>query len=94
MVDAWLAGLRLTGTEIENYKAGLSRDWEKDIYHNGLRQDYNLSLSGKKNNYSYYWSLGYMKNNALTIGDEFSVIRSRVNLEGQATKFLKVGLNA
>lgn len=94
MVDAWLAGLRMTGTEIENYKAGLTRDWEKDIYQNGLRQDYNVSLSGKKNNYSYYWSLGYMDNQALTIGDEFSTIRSRVNIEGQAAKFLKVGLNA
>lgn len=94
MVDAWLAGLRMGGTEIESYKAGLIRDWEGDIFHNGLRQDYNVSLSGKKPNFSYYWSLGYMKNEALTIGDEFSTIRSRVNLEGQATKFLKVGLNA
>ncbi len=94
MVDAWLAGLRLTGTEIENFKAGITHDWEKDIYQNGVRQDYNLSLSGQKTNFSYYWSLGYMNNEALTIGDEFSTIRSRVNLEGQATKFLKVGLNA
>lgn len=94
MVDAWLAGLRMTGTEIESYKAGLTRDWEKDIYHNGVRQDYNISLSGRKSNFSYYWSLGYMDNQALTIGDEFSTIRSRVNIEGQAAKFLKVGLNA
>lgn len=94
MVDAWLAGLRLTGKEIENYKAGNVIDWEDAIYHNGKRQDYNISLSGKKNDITYYWSLGYMKNEALTIGDEFSTIRSRVNLEGQATKFLKVGLNA
>jgi TonB-linked SusC/RagA family outer membrane protein len=35
-----------------------------------------------------------MDNQALTIGDEFSTIRSRVNIEGQAAKFLKVGLNA
>ncbi len=94
MVDAWLAGLRMTGTEIEDYKAGITRDWENDIFHNGLRQDYNLSLSGRKPLFTYYWSLGYMDNKALTIGDEFSTIRSRVNLEGQAAKFLKVGLNA
>ena len=94
MVDAWLAGLRLTGTEIENYKAGKTIDWENKIYQNGIRQDHNISLSGKKNDITYYWSLGYMKNEALTIGDEFSTIRSRVNLEGQAAKFLKVGLNA
>ena len=94
MVDAWLAGLRFTGTEVINYKEGNTIDWEDIIYHSGKRQDYNLSLSGKQNDFTYYWSLGYMDNEALTIGDEFSTIRSRINLEGNAAKFLKVGLNA
>ena len=94
MVDAWLSGLRLTGREATNYKEGNIIDWEDIIYQNGKRQDYNLSLSGKHNDLTYYWSLGYMDNEALTIGDEFSTIRSRINLEGKAAKFLKVGLNA
>ncbi|MDR1156495.1 MAG: SusC/RagA family TonB-linked outer membrane protein [Bacteroidales bacterium] len=94
LVDAWLAGLRLTGIEIDNYKAGNTRDWEDVIFQNALRQDYNVNLSGKRNDFSYYWSLGYMNNQALTIGDEFSTIRSRVNIEGQPAKFLKVGINA
>ena len=94
MVDAWLAGMRLTGVEVANYKAGNVIDWEDIIYKNGKRQDYNISLSGKQKEFTYYWSLGYMKNEALTRGDEFSTIRSRINLEGNATKFLKVGLNA
>jgi len=94
IVDAWLAGIRLTGIESENYKAGNIMDWEDVIFHNGVRQDYNISLSGKLNDFTYYWSLGYMENEALTKGDDFATIRSRVNLEGQAAKFLKVGLNA
>ena len=94
LVDAWLSGLRLTGLEIENYKAGRSIDWEDHIFHNGPRQDYNISLSGKKEDFSYYWSLGYMSNESLVKGDEFSTIRSRVNIEGKPARFLKVGLNA
>ena len=94
LVDAWLSGLRLTGLEIENYKSGRSIDWEDYIFHNGPRQDYNLSLSGKKEDFSYYWSLGYMTNESLVKGDEFSTIRSRVNIEGKPARFLKVGLNA
>ncbi len=94
LVDAWLSGLKLTGIEIENYKAGNSIDWEDYIFQNGPRQDYNISLSGKKEDFSYYWSLGYMNNESLAKGDEFSTIRSRVNLEGKPAKFLKVGLNA
>lgn len=94
LVDAWLSGLRLTGLEIENYKSGRSIDWKDYIFHNGPRQDYNLSLSGKKEDFSYYWSLGYMTNESLVKGDEFSTIRSRVNIEGKPARFLKVGLNA
>ncbi|MCD8177391.1 MAG: SusC/RagA family TonB-linked outer membrane protein [Tannerellaceae bacterium] len=94
LVDAWLSGLRLTGTEIGNYKAGRTIDWEDHIFRKGLRQDYNLSLSGQKEEFSYYWSLGYMNNEALVIGDNFSTIRSRVNIEGQPAKFIKIGLNA
>ena len=94
MVSAWLGSLRLTGIEIENYIAGNSIDWEDIIYQNGIRKDYNISLSGKKDDVTYYWSLGYMDNEALTIGDEFSTIRSRLNLEGRVAEFLKVGLNA
>lgn len=94
LVDAWLSGLRLTGLEIENYKSGRSIDWEDYIFHNGPREDYNLSLSGKKEDFSYYWSLGYMTNESLVKGDEFSTIRSRVNIEGKPARFLKVGLNA
>lgn len=94
LVDAWLSGLRLTGLEIENYKTGNSIDWEDYIFHKGLRQDYNLSLSGKKEDFSYYWSLGYMKNESLVKGDEFSTIRSRINVEGKPASFIKIGLNA
>ena len=35
-----------------------------------------------------------MSNESLVKGDEFSTIRSRVNLEGKPARFLKVGLNA
>ncbi len=94
MIDAYLAGLRLTGIETENYKAGNIINWEDVIFQNGMRQDHNISLSGKRNDFTYYWSLGYMENQALTKGEEFSTIRSRVNLEGAAAKFMKVGLNA
>jgi TonB-dependent starch-binding outer membrane protein SusC len=94
MVDAWLSGLRFTDIEIENYLEGRTHDWEDDLFQNGLRQDYNISLSGGRPEFTYYWSLGYMNNEALTIGDEFSTIRSRLNIEGAVTSFFKVGLNA
>lgn len=35
-----------------------------------------------------------MSNESLVKGDEFSTIRSRVNIEGKPARFLKVGLNA
>ena len=89
----WLARLGLKPIEIENYKAGRSVDWRDVVFQNGLRQDYNVSLSGKKDEVIYYWSLGYNNNQGIITGDEYSTYRSRLNLEGKVTDFLTVGVN-
>ena len=92
-VTVWLQRLNMQPVEIENYKAGRSVDWKDKIFQTGLRQDYTVSLSGSTENISYYWSLGYLNNEGIVIGDEYETIRSRVNLEGKVNKWLTVGMN-
>ena len=41
----------------------------------------------------YYWSLGYNNNEGFVVGDHFTSIRSRINLESEVTNWLSVGLN-
>lgn len=88
----WLQRLGMQPVEIENYKAGRSVDWYKKVFQTGVRQDHTVSLSGKKEAISYFMSLGYLKNEGIITGDQFSTVRGRVNLEGKISKFLSVGM--
>ncbi|WP_206197638.1 SusC/RagA family TonB-linked outer membrane protein [Terrimonas sp.] len=92
-VTVWLQRLNLQPVEIENYKKGQSIDWYDMMFHNGIRQDHNISLSGRKEGINYYWSLGYMKNEGVIKGDDYNVMRSRLNIDAKVTNFLSVGMN-
>ncbi|UCS93901.1 SusC/RagA family TonB-linked outer membrane protein [Echinicola marina] len=92
-VTVWLQRLNMQPEEIKNYKAGKFVDWYDRIFQNGLRQDHTVSLSGKTDDVQYYWSLGYLNNEGIIIGDEFETIRSRFNIQGKINKFLTVGMN-
>jgi TonB-linked SusC/RagA family outer membrane protein len=92
-VTVWLQRLNFQPIEITNYKAGKSIDWYDKVFQTGLQQDYNVSISDKKKDLSYYWSLGYEDNDGIIVGDGFKTVRSRLNLQSKITKFLEVGLN-
>ncbi|HSM47541.1 MAG TPA: carboxypeptidase-like regulatory domain-containing protein, partial [Draconibacterium sp.] len=91
--DIWLARLGMLPLEVANYKAGQSVDWTDISFQNGLRQDYNISLSGRSEAVTYYMSLGYNNNEGIIVGDGFSTIRGRVNLDAKVTDWLTVGMN-
>ena len=84
----------LNAIELENYLAGRETDWYDAIYRTGLRQDYNISISGAADKISYYYSLGYMDNEGFYTDENFKNIRSRLKLESDVADFLQVGLNA
>jgi len=89
-----LSRLELTDIEIKNYTAGKTTDWYDKVMQTGLRQNYNVSINGGANNFTYYWSVGYTKNAGVVVGDEFSTIRSRLNLDYKISNWLNIGMNA
>ncbi|TKC13176.1 SusC/RagA family TonB-linked outer membrane protein [Pedobacter polaris] len=91
--DLWLSRLGLLANEKANYLAGKETDWYDLLFRTGQRQDHTVSMSGRKEELNYYMSLGYLKNENLIEGGEFSTFRTRVNLEAKAAKFLTLGLN-
>ncbi|WP_353126983.1 SusC/RagA family TonB-linked outer membrane protein [Parapedobacter pyrenivorans] len=93
-LDIWLSRLGLRPLEIENYKAGKSIDWADMIYQQALRQDHNVSLSGRANALTYFVSLGYNNNEGVVVGDQFKTIRNRINIDADVTSWLKVGINS
>ncbi len=68
-------------------------EWESEPFTNGIRQDYNLSLSGGSDKTSYYTSLTYLNDEGVIDGSEFERYSARLKLDHQATDFLKVGAN-
>lgn len=89
----WLNRLGLLPIEVKNYKEGKTVDWYDRMFQTGLRQDHTVSLSGRKDEVSYYMSLGYTDNEGIIVGDRFKTFRARVNLEGRIAKWLTTGMN-
>ena len=91
----YLTRLELTSTEVANYLAGRTVDWRDVIYQDvALRQDYTVSVAGKKDEMSYYSSVNYLKNESNVRGAGYSAIRARINLENKVQSFLTYGVNA
>ncbi|UEG54171.1 SusC/RagA family TonB-linked outer membrane protein [Mucilaginibacter daejeonensis] len=90
----WLQRLGLFPNEIANYQAGKVTNWSDLIFRNGVRQDYTVSVSAKNDAMSYYLSGNYTRNENLIQGGFYKNGRIRANVEGKASKFLTVGLNA
>lgn len=90
----WLTRLNFYPIEIENYKAGRTIDWKDLIFQTGLKQDYNMNISGGSERTKYYFSLGYSNVEGFIVGDEYEAFRSRLNLETSINKYITVGANA
>ncbi len=94
ITTAWLDAFGLEGNEKENYLAGRSFDWQDFLFNTGLRQDYDISVSGRTERVSYYWSLGYLYNESAQINETFTTLTSRLNLDVKVTDWLNMGINS
>lgn len=94
ITSAWLDAFGFEQNEKENYLKGREFDWQDWLFQTGLRQDYDLSVSGRNDNITYYWSLGYGNSESVRVGETFSTVTSRLNFDIRATDFLNVGINA
>lgn len=90
----WLSRLRFFPEERDNYLAGKTMDIYDEVFRNGVRQDYDVSVSGGTERASYYWSVGYNNIEGIRVGDQFSSIRSRLNVDFKITDWLNVGMNS
>jgi TonB-linked SusC/RagA family outer membrane protein len=68
-------------------------DWQKAVQRVGLRQDYNFNISGATDKSDYYLSAGYLNEKGYIVGTDYDRFTTRLNVNTQATDWLKVGLN-
>lgn len=92
--SAWVDNFGFWEIEKENFNNGTVYDWQDFLFHTGVRQDYDVSVSGRNEKVSYYYSLGYSDRESVQIGEKFKAITSRLNLDMELAKFLNLGVNA
>ncbi len=68
-------------------------DWVDETYRNSLRQEYNVSVSGRSERASFSGSFGYLNNKGIIKGSEMERYTGRLRADFQAKKWLKVGAN-
>lgn len=68
-------------------------DWQDETFRKGLMQNYQVSASGGTDVVKYYASGNYVKQEGMVIGMDYKAYSARVNVEVNATKNLKFGLN-
>ena len=68
-------------------------DWQKPIMRTGDRKEYGLVYNGGTDKNDYFVSLGYLDEKGYTIKSDYKRFTGRINVNSQAKKYLKVGLN-
>lgn len=69
-------------------------NWTKEGTRNGFRQEYNASISGGNDRYSFIASLGYIDNDGIAYGSSMERTTARLKATYTPYSFLKVGGNA
>lgn len=67
-------------------------DWS-DIIGHGLRQEYNLSVSGGNDRLTYYFTGSYLSDEGLIEGSHYQRLNTRIAVDYQVKKWLKLGAN-
>jgi TonB-linked outer membrane protein, SusC/RagA family len=93
-VQEWLSRLNFFPLELNNYLNGQTVNWVDEVMQTGHRQEYDVSMDGGSTNTNYFWSLGYLDNEGIILGDRHGNIRSRLNLDTRVNGWLRAGLNA
>ncbi len=68
-------------------------DWTDAAYRESLRQEYNVSLSGRTGKASIFGSFGYLNNEGIVYNSDMERYTARVKMDYQAREWLKFGAN-
>ncbi|MCD8044588.1 MAG: SusC/RagA family TonB-linked outer membrane protein [Tannerellaceae bacterium] len=86
-------GLQASEVSLANFLAGRTFDWYDHSFRTGFNQDYNVSVSGMSERTNYYFSLGYLSNESMVRGNDYSSVRSNLKLDTKITDWFSVGAN-
>ncbi len=79
---------------LESIAKGRSTDWQDLIYHQGNRQNHQLSISGGKERTQFNISFNYFKENGIIDKTDYSRGSLRINLDHQVNDRLRFGVSS
>ena len=91
--EIWGRRIGMYSNTLDNYLSGYNFDWYDYSFRTGINQDYNVSISGASDRMSYYLSLGYLSNEGVVKGQDYSAVRANMKVEGKVTNWLTVSAN-
>ncbi|MDE6510285.1 MAG: SusC/RagA family TonB-linked outer membrane protein, partial [Muribaculaceae bacterium] len=68
-------------------------NWTKHTIQNGLRQEYNLGVSGGTDKLKYYVAASYLGDEGIITNSDYNRLSTRASVDYQAKKWLKIGTN-
>lgn len=68
-------------------------NWLDEAYKNGLRQEYNVSISGGTSKSSFYSSISYLNNEGIADKSNYERLTGRLKADYQVKDWLRVGAN-
>lgn len=78
-------------TDWSQYTA--NTDWQNEIFQNGVSQNYQLAVSGKTENTTYYVSGGWTQQKGAVRSSEMDRYNLKLNLDQKVNKWLTFGTN-
>lgn len=96
MNPEWDPTTQFFGTEIlEGYQNGVETNWWKLLTkEHPYIQNHNVSVGGKSEFSSYFFSLGYTDQQNVVLNDTYERYSFRVNLESNVSDWFKVGIQS
>jgi len=73
---------------------GKGTDWQNELFRNSAMQKHQISLSGGTDKTTYYVSGEYLNQEGVAVGSGFDRFGTRLNLDAEPRKWLKIGVNA
>ena len=77
----------------ETWADSASINWQDEIYRTAMMQMHDLQLTGGSQNTKYSASLGYLTQDGIAVGSDYSRINSRLRIESDINKKLSAGIN-
>ena len=68
-------------------------NWAKEVYRQGAREEYTLTVSGAQDKMSFFSSISYLNNKGITDKSDHRRLSARLKGDYQAKDWLKVGAN-